>query len=72
MRPFSLSPTTSKRLLRRLALSVWTNSGKHSVVRLVMRLEYKDRQKTHYVSVRSFQFEIRLERRTMEVVRLEA
>ena len=37
-----------------------------------MRLEYKDRQKTHYVSVQSFQFEIRLERRTMEVVRLEA
>ena len=43
-----------------------------TLVRLVMRLKHKDGQKTHYVSGRSFQFEIRLERRTMEVVRLEA
>ena len=62
----------AQRLLRRLALSVWTNSGKHFVVRLVMRLKYKEGQKTHYVSGRSFQFELRLERRTMEVLRLEA
>ena len=32
------------------ALSVLTNSGKHSVVRLLMRLKYKDGQKTHYAS----------------------
>ena len=42
-----------------VALSVWTNLGKHFVVRLVMRPKYKDRYKTH--SGRTI---IRLERRT--------
>ena len=32
------------------ALSVWTNLGRHFVVRLVMRLHYKDGYKTHYAS----------------------
>ena len=31
-----------------VALSVWTNLGKHFVVRMVMRLKYKDGHKTHY------------------------
>ena len=35
------------------ALSVWTNLGKHFVVRLVMRLKYKDEHKTHYASRRT-------------------
>ena len=30
------------------ALTVWTNLGKHFVVRLVLRLKYKDGHKTHY------------------------
>ena len=30
------------------ALSVWTNLGKYFVVRLVMRLKYKDGNKTDY------------------------
>ena len=32
------------------ALTVWTNLGKHFVVRLVLRLKYKDEHKTHYAS----------------------
>ena len=32
------------------ALSVWTNLGKYFVVGLVMRLKYKDGNKTHYAS----------------------
>ena len=32
------------------ALFVWANLGKHPVVHLVMRVKYKDRHKTHYVS----------------------
>ena len=35
------------------ALSVWTNLGKHFVVRLVMNLWYKDGHKTHYASRRA-------------------
>ena len=35
------------------ALSVQTNLGKHFVVRLVMRLKYKDGHKTHYESRRN-------------------
>ena len=35
------------------ALSVWTNLSKFFVVRLVMRLKYKDGHKTHYVSRRT-------------------
>ena len=35
------------------ALSVWTNLGKHFVVRLVMRLKYKDWHKTQYTSRRT-------------------
>ena len=35
------------------ALFVWVNFGKHSVVRLVMRLKYKDGHKTHYASRRT-------------------
>ena len=39
--------------------------GQTFVVRLVMRLKYKDGHKTHYAPVRTFDsFEIRLERRT--------
>ena len=30
------------------ALSFWTNLNKYFVVRLVMRLKYKDGRKTHY------------------------
>ena len=30
------------------ALTVWTNLGKHFVVRLVLRPKYKDGHKTHY------------------------
>ena len=32
------------------ALTVWTNLGKHFVVRLVLRLKYKDEHKTRYAS----------------------
>ena len=35
------------------AFSVWTNLGKQFVVRLVMRLQYKERHKTHYASRRT-------------------
>ena len=35
------------------ALSVWTDLGKNFVVRLVMRLKYKDGHKTHYASKRT-------------------
>ena len=35
------------------ALSLWTNLIKHFVVRLVMRLYYKDGHKTHYASRRT-------------------
>ena len=35
------------------ALSVWRNLGKHFVLRLVMRLQYKDGHKTHYASRRT-------------------
>ena len=31
-------------------LTVWTNLGQHFVVRLVLRLKYKDGRKTHYAS----------------------
>ena len=34
-------------------LSVWTNLGKHFVVRLVMRLKCKDGRETHYASRRT-------------------
>ena len=44
-----------------VALSVWANLGKHLVVRMVLRLKYKDGHKTHYASGRII---IRLERRT--------
>ena len=44
-----------------VALSVWANLGKHLVVRMVLRLKYKDGYKTHYASGRII---IRLERRT--------
>ena len=44
-----------------VALSVWANLGKHLVVRMVLRLKYKDGHKTHYASGRII---VRLERRT--------
>ena len=36
-----------------VALTAWANLGKHFVVRLVMRLKYKDEHKTHYASKRT-------------------
>ena len=45
--------STLGRFYTKDALSVWTNLGQHFVVRLVMRLKYKDAHKTHYVSKRT-------------------
>ena len=36
-----------------VSLSFWTNLGKHFVVRLVIRLWYKDQHKAHYASGRT-------------------
>ena len=43
-----------------VALSAWSNLGKRFVVRMVLRLKYKDGHKPHYASGRTI---IRLERR---------
>ena len=50
---FSLNqeiPRVIGRFYTKDALSVWTNLDKHFVVRMVLRLKYKDGHKTHYAS----------------------
>ena len=50
---WSLVFRNNGRFYTTVALSIWTNLGKHFVVRLDMRLKYKDGHKTHYVSRRA-------------------
>ena len=50
---FTILHSNNGRFYTTVSLSVWTNLGKHFVVRLVMRLWYEDQHKTHYASGRT-------------------